>query len=221
MLTRIVLAAAGFFVLLSFDATAQNAVGGGGDRNFQVQVTTLLRETEKQMNALTDKVRRLEDQVAALSQDVADARKASAAEKGANERLEGEIAKLRSNLDETNRGVKKSMEEMVSKVRKETDAAMSGAVSQINQKLTAAQTAQQAAIAQANKAIAQANANATAKAAADAQSTDEFVEYTVQQGATIAAISKAYKVSVDEIRKANNLKDDNIRVGQKLLIPKK
>ena len=49
----------------------------------------------------------------------------------------------------------------------------------------------------------------------------EFYEYTVQQGATLGAIARAYKVSVSDIKKANNLKSDMIRVGQKLYIPKK
>lgn len=48
----------------------------------------------------------------------------------------------------------------------------------------------------------------------------KFVEYTVQPGATLGAIAKAYKVSVSDIKKANNLKSDFIRVGQKLYIPK-
>jgi len=48
-----------------------------------------------------------------------------------------------------------------------------------------------------------------------------FYEYTVQKGATLGAIAKAYKVSIADIKKTNNLKNDFIRVGQKLLIPKK
>jgi LysM repeat protein len=54
-----------------------------------------------------------------------------------------------------------------------------------------------------------------------ASSTGEFYEYTVEPGATLSAIAKAYKVTVSEIKRANKLKSDNIRVGQKLLIPKK
>jgi len=49
----------------------------------------------------------------------------------------------------------------------------------------------------------------------------EFYEYKVQPGATLGAISKAYKCSVSEIKIANNLKSDVIYVGQKLKIPKK
>jgi LysM repeat protein len=48
-----------------------------------------------------------------------------------------------------------------------------------------------------------------------------FYEYKVQPGATLGAIAKAYKVSVADIKKANKLKSDIIRVGQKLYIPKK
>lgn len=49
----------------------------------------------------------------------------------------------------------------------------------------------------------------------------EFYEYKVEQGATLSVIAKAYKVSVADIKKANRLKSDIIRVGQKLYIPKK
>ena len=49
----------------------------------------------------------------------------------------------------------------------------------------------------------------------------EFEEYIVQAGATLSAIAQAYGVTVQDIKRANNLKSDNIRVGQKLLIPVK
>ena len=47
----------------------------------------------------------------------------------------------------------------------------------------------------------------------------EYEEYVVQQGATLSAISKAYNVTVQDIKTANGLKSDQIRVGQVLLIP--
>jgi len=49
----------------------------------------------------------------------------------------------------------------------------------------------------------------------------EFYVHTVERGATLGAIAKAYKVTVSEIKKANRLTSDAIRVGQKLYIPKK
>ena len=44
-------------------------------------------------------------------------------------------------------------------------------------------------------------------------------EHIVEKGHTLSAIAQAYGTSVDSIKKANNLKSDNIYVGQKLFIP--
>jgi len=49
----------------------------------------------------------------------------------------------------------------------------------------------------------------------------EYVVYTVQSGDTLGVIAKAYGVTVDSVRKVNSMKNDNIRVGQKLYVPKK
>jgi len=46
-------------------------------------------------------------------------------------------------------------------------------------------------------------------------------EYKVVRGDTLGAIAAAFGVTVDEIKKANQLKNDLIREGQKLVIPKK
>ena len=43
--------------------------------------------------------------------------------------------------------------------------------------------------------------------------------YTVNKGDTIYGISKQFGVSIDDIKKANNLSNDNIYVGQTLVIP--
>jgi len=56
---------------------------------------------------------------------------------------------------------------------------------------------------------------------------EEGYEYVVKSGQTLWAIAKAYqdqgvKVTVDDIRKANNLKDgQSLKTGQKLFIPGK
>jgi LysM repeat protein len=55
---------------------------------------------------------------------------------------------------------------------------------------------------------------------ADTGTADVGYEYTVKQGDTLAALSKLYGVSVAAIKKANNLSNDTLRVGQKLFIPK-
>ena len=46
------------------------------------------------------------------------------------------------------------------------------------------------------------------------------VEYTVQPGDTLSLISQAFNTSVGKIKEMNNLKSDNLRVGQKLNLPK-
>ena len=51
--------------------------------------------------------------------------------------------------------------------------------------------------------------------------TGPHVEYTVQSGDSLFLIAKAFNVSVSEIREMNNLKGNNLKVGQKLNIPKK
>ncbi len=48
-----------------------------------------------------------------------------------------------------------------------------------------------------------------------------YEEYVVEAGATLSAIAKAYEVSVGEIKRANKLKNDFLRVGQRLKIPVK
>lgn len=44
-------------------------------------------------------------------------------------------------------------------------------------------------------------------------------EHVVESGHTLSTIAQAYGSSVSAIKKANNLKSDNIYVGQKLVIP--
>lgn len=50
----------------------------------------------------------------------------------------------------------------------------------------------------------------------------KFYEHEVQSGQTLSEIARAYDVSVSEVMRENNIKNESvIRVGQKLLIPVK
>jgi LysM repeat protein len=53
-----------------------------------------------------------------------------------------------------------------------------------------------------------------------AASAEQGYEHVVEKGQTLSAIAKAYGVTVDAIKKANNLKSDTLFVGKKLFIPK-
>ena len=49
----------------------------------------------------------------------------------------------------------------------------------------------------------------------------EYTVYIVQRGDYLAKISKKYNVTINSIKRLNDLKDDNIRIGQKLKLPGK
>ncbi len=50
---------------------------------------------------------------------------------------------------------------------------------------------------------------------------EEYEVYIVDKGATLSVIARVYGVKVADIKRANNLKSDFLRIGQKLLIPVK
>jgi LysM repeat protein len=58
-----------------------------------------------------------------------------------------------------------------------------------------------------------------AKAAPAAPDTDAANTYTVKSGDTLGAIAKKHGTTVSAFRAANNLSGDNLRVGQKLVVP--
>jgi LysM repeat protein len=61
-------------------------------------------------------------------------------------------------------------------------------------------------------------ARSSTKGSASAMSV-ETKEYVVQKGDTLTTIAKSHGVTIAELKKANDLTSDDIRVGQKLAIP--
>ncbi len=49
---------------------------------------------------------------------------------------------------------------------------------------------------------------------------NDFEKYIVQRGDTLYYISRLYNVSIDELKKLNNLNDNNLNIGMEILIPK-
>ena len=45
-------------------------------------------------------------------------------------------------------------------------------------------------------------------------------EYVVQAGDTLSLIAQAFDTKIDTLKSMNNLKNHNLRIGQKLLVPK-
>ncbi len=46
-------------------------------------------------------------------------------------------------------------------------------------------------------------------------------QHSIKNGENLTVIAKKYGVSVDEIKRANNMKDDDIRAGKSIKIPSK
>jgi peptidoglycan endopeptidase LytF len=62
--------------------------------------------------------------------------------------------------------------------------------------------------------------NNTETQAANTQSSDQtMIEHTVQPKEFLGKIAEKYGTTVEEVRKANNLSGNNLRIGQKLKIP--
>ncbi|MEO0454338.1 MAG: LysM peptidoglycan-binding domain-containing protein [Verrucomicrobiota bacterium] len=99
---------------------------------------------------------------------------------------------------------------------------------QFNQSKELQQKQQQALIEEVSKLIAEGQGadGASQESAVASNSEQEGYEHTVQKGQSLWAIANAFNkqgvtVTVEDIRKANNLgQDDFIQVGQKLFIPK-
>lgn len=51
--------------------------------------------------------------------------------------------------------------------------------------------------------------------------TEPHAEYVVQSGDTLSLIAEAFGTTVSRIKEMNGLKNDNLRIGQKLNVPKK
>ncbi len=116
-----------------------------------------------------------------------------------NKELRTEISMLKQQMYEQKSQVESMLDKIVKQVASETDKAISGLQSEL--------VRQQRVLEEQSR--------------ASASTGGSFYEYKVQPGATLGAIAKAYKVSVSDIKKANNLKNDRIRSGQKLRIPKR
>ena len=157
-----------------------------------------IRYYEELVGSLSGQVRQLQDDNARLTRAVQELRSQMDALARANELTGKELSELRKKLAADTVKREKQLQMIADRLKTPPAA-------QENQ--PPHQTVQQ-----------------TPKKNADPQekpSFTEYEEYVVQRGATLTAISKAYGVSVDTIKKANNKTNDNLRIGEKLKIPRK
>ncbi|MFA6568163.1 MAG: LysM peptidoglycan-binding domain-containing protein [Victivallales bacterium] len=74
---------------------------------------------------------------------------------------------------------------------------------------------------QVSREVSKASASAPSSGGGGPVGSGEFYEHKVESGTTLSTIAKAYGVTVQEIMKANRMKDASLRVGQTLYVPKK
>ncbi len=182
------------YFLLQTNMLAQNQ-GSSNNRNYQIQVITLLKSTERQINLLSTRVSQLQDNYAVLALRINKLQKDVNSEKYKRVNIERQLGTLKHQIIRDRETLQNSLDKFADRVSRETSSAINLAVYKVSQ-------------------------NDVSYPGSDLRG-EGCYEYTVQQGATLSAVAKAYKVKVSDIRKANNLKGDLIRAGQILYIPKK
>ena len=142
------------------------------------------------------------------------------------QRVSGQVDVMQSSLDDLSqrvarieggkgeaqavRGEIDSLKAEIAAVRREMQKMRQDIVSEMTQKVIE--------IVKKNGA-AQAAARATPPPAAPTYS-GPCKEYVVEKGDTLSMIAQAFRTTVPKLREMNGLKGDNLRIGQKLLVPK-
>jgi LysM repeat protein len=102
-------------------------------------------------------------------------------------------------------------------VRRATGGASSGDLKALEDRIAAVDAARQAD----KKAIIDQLAKELSSSSKPAgKPTADSKDHTVAKGETLSAIAKLYGVTITDLKKANNLTGDDLKVGQKLTIPK-
>lgn len=147
------------------------------------------------------------------------------------EDLVGQLSIQVRNVQDENARMGIAINELQSRVQSlnQSNQSMAAEVASLRRQVAAEASARQEQLSgvvdRVKGAISSASAQAAAERAsaerASAAQSSESIEVTVPAGATLSLIASTYKVSVEDIKRANNLKSDALRVGQKLTIPKK
>lgn len=163
-----------------------------GSRQDQVRSKDAARYYEELIGNLTRQVKFLQDENASLSAKVSELERATAAVRAENHALKTELESIRKQIvsDAAERDRQlKSLSVQLEKIAKLPPP--------VKTEIQPKSSGNEAASPRGGR----------------------YEEYTVQPGATLSAIARAYGTTVNEIKKANDLKNDFLRVGQKLLIP--
>lgn len=141
-------------------------------------------------------------------------------------RVAGQLDVVNSNLDDLSQRVHKleskgndsslrqeieALKASIQELRREMANQRAEIVKDLSGRIASAQAAQ----------AKEEKAKAKAAAASNKNSYDgPVMEYEVVSGDNLFFIAKAFNTTVNKLKEINNLKNNNLRVGQKLLVPK-
>lgn len=157
---------------------------------------------ESQISKLSARVNSLQDTMATYQQQIKTLNDHINSVQKENHQLKSDMAKLQELLDAEVKNRQKDMDAMMKNIANETAGAINQAVGNVQKSYEAAR-------------------QTTETSGSGPVGTGEFFEHKVEKGHTLSVIAKAYNVSVSDIKKANRMNNDIIRVGQILYIPKK
>ncbi|MFA7230586.1 MAG: LysM peptidoglycan-binding domain-containing protein [Victivallaceae bacterium] len=167
-----------------------------GNQQQDTKIRSLTASTQENARAFeihSQKIQRLQEDSAALPGKIDSLQRQINYIYEQNQQQAKEIANMRAELAGERQQRQTQLNQMVQTVAEQTAKAVNSAAA--------------------------ANDNSSNTKADSGPPPGKYYKYQVQAGATLIAIAKAYKVSVDDIKKANRMKDDFIRTGQTLYIP--
>ena len=135
------------------------------------------------------------------------------------QRVLGQIDVLQNNIDDLSRRISRLESKGSSNSLEVEVAALKSAIAELRREMGA----QRGEIVKDLSArIAKLPTTAPVKAPAPTRKviSGNHLEYVVQSGDSLFLISKAFNVPVKTIRELNELKNDNLRIGQKIIVPK-
>ena len=150
--------------------------------------------------------------------------------------LQNDVAVLKrkiANIQNSNRRIIKNMSSLQSQINyvNEANQQQNKTITALHQQLEKERAERQVALNKVIETVADQTTKAvntiakrtepkTAKSSASIPA-GAYYKHKVERGETLSAIARAYKVSVSDIKQANRLKSNIIRIGQILHIPKK
>jgi LysM repeat protein len=142
---------------------------------------------------------------------------AAAREQAADRMAEEKMYRLQGKVESTgmeNARLVQEMQQLRSEVR-----SYNSQIAQLNSKMSSLEAKQSREMRELIRRVEGLLKKSVASRPAPRQGKGPGREHVVETGNTLSAIASAYGTTVKAIKQANNLKSDNIRVGQKLFIP--